>query len=601
MLKKTAEDRLRLLRDELDRRGLDGFVVPISDEHMSEYVGSYAQRLAWISGFGGSAGSALVMRDRAVMFVDGRYTVQVRDQVDPAHWEYENVPATSIPQWLAANAPEGARVGYDAWLHDAGFVADARAALEKRGGTLVAVDGNPIDAVWNDQPAPSPAQAVPYETDLAGQSSAQKRAQIAEWLKSEGLDATVIAALDSVAWLLNIRGADVDHTPVALSYVLAHADGTADFFIAPEKVSPDLAQHLGNAVRIRDRGEFEGVLAQMEGKRVGLDPERSVAAIGQALEGAGATIVARRDPTILPKARKNEAEKAGQRSAQEIDAVAVTKFLHWLSVEGPTGTLDELGAAARLHAFRKECGDLRDASFDTISAAAGHAALPHYKVDEDSNIAIPPSSVFLCDSGGQYPQGTTDITRTVWIGPGDPPAEVRRRFTQVLKGHIALARQVFPDGTQGAQLDALARQFLWMDGVDYGHGTGHGVGSYLAVHEGPQRISKPGGGQAGTSEPLRSGMICSNEPGYYKPGEYGIRIENLVIINDATINGMEGDYLEFETVTFVPITRDLIDRSLLSADEIAWLDSYHKRCREILEPVLEGDVKAWMLDNTASL
>ena len=596
MLMKTHEARLDALRKELARRGLDGFVVPISDEHMSEYVGSYAQRLAWLTGFGGSAGAALVMQDRAVMFTDGRYTVQVRDQVDPAHWEYENVPATSIPQWLKANAARGTKVGYDAWLHDAGFARAVSAVLEAKDGALVAVDGNPIDAVWDDRPAPSPAKAVPYSTELAGESSASKREAVAEWLKAEGLDAAVVAALDSVAWLLNIRGSDVDHTPVALSYVLAHADGTADFFIAPDKVTPELTAHLGNAVRIRDRDEFEGVLAQMQGKRVGIDPERTVAAIPQALEAAGATTLSHRDPTILPKARKNEAEKQGQRSAQEVDAVAVTKFLHWLSVEGPTGRIDELGAAARLHEFRKECGDLRDTSFDTISAASGHAALPHYKVDEDSNIPIPPSSVFLCDSGGQYPQGTTDITRTVWIGPGEPPAEVRRRFTQVLKGHIALARQIFPDGTQGGQLDALARQFLWMDGVDYGHGTGHGVGSYLAVHEGPQRISKPGGGQAGTGEPLRSGMICSNEPGYYKPGEYGIRIENLVIINEAEVEGMEGDYLAFETVTFVPIARDMIDVSLLSDTDREWLNAYHVRCREILEPQLDGDVKAFMLD-----
>lgn len=600
MLMKTHEARLDALRKELARRGLHGFVVPISDEHMSEYVGSYAQRLAWLTGFGGSAGSALVMADRAVMFTDGRYTVQVRDQVDPAFWEYENVPATSVAGWLARHAPEGAKIGYDAWLHDRAFVAAGDEALADRGGEMVAVDGNPIDAVWEDRPAASDAVATPYDTELAGQSSAQKRAAVAEWLQEERLDATVIAALDSVAWLLNLRGADVDHTPVALSYVVVHADGTADYFIAPEKVTPELTAHLGNAVRVRDRAEFAPALAELSGKRVGVDPERSVQAIYHALDGAGATTVARRDPTILPKARKNSREIQGHRDAQARDGAAVTRFLHWLSVEGPKGGLDELKAVDRLLAFRREYGDLRDTSFDTISAAGPHAALPHYRVDEDSNLPIAPGSVFLCDSGGQYPDGTTDITRTVWIaGEGDaatPPAEVKRRFTQVLKGHIALARQYFPDGTTGGQLDTLARMHLWQDGVDYGHGTGHGVGAYLAVHEGPQRIAKPGGGQAGTAEPLRSGMICSNEPGYYKPGEYGIRIENLVVIEDVTPAGAEGDYLGFETLTFVPIARDMVDRDSLTEDEIGWWNRYHARCRQILAPQLDGDVLAWMED-----
>jgi Xaa-Pro aminopeptidase len=601
MLMQTHEARLSALREELKKRNLAGFVVPISDEHMSEYVGDYAQRLAWLTGFGGSAGSAAVTTHKAAIFVDGRYTVQVRDQVDEKLFEYQSVPATSPARWLAANAQEGDRIGYDPWLHSRGWVKSTSQLLADAGATLVAVDSNPLDVVWQDRPQPSAATASVHADSTSGRNSAEKRGEVAEWLKENRLDAAVISALDSVAWLLNIRGADIVHTPVALSYVLAHADGTAELFIAPDKIGPELQQHLGNAVTVRDRAQFEPALKNLSGKRVAVDPEYGVAAISQALEDGGATAVAKRDPTILARAIKNPVEAQGHRDAQAIDGAAVSRFLCWLEANGPSGEIDELTAAAKLLEFRSADEGLADTSFDTISAAAGHAALPHYKVDEDSNIAIPPSSVFLCDSGGQYPQGTTDITRTVWIGPGDPPAEVRRRFTQVLKGHIALARQVFPDGTQGAQLDALARQFLWMDGVDYGHGTGHGVGSYLAVHEGPQRISKPGGGQAGTSEPLRSGMICSNEPGYYKPGEYGIRIENLVIINDATINGMEGDYLEFETVTFVPITRDLIDRSLLSADEIAWLDSYHKRCREILEPVLEGDVKAWMLDNTASL
>lgn len=601
MLMKTPDDktlaaRLKSLREELEKRGLDGFVVPISDEHMSEYVGEYAQRLEWISGFAGSAGSALVMADRAIMFTDGRYTIQVREQVDPDHWEYEAVPATSIAKWLKANAAKGTRIGYDAWLHDRGFAKALHAELEAKGGSLVEVEGNPIDAVWEDRPAPSPAKAMPYEGDLAGQSSAEKRAAIAEWLKEEGLDATVISALDSVAWLLNLRGEDVAHTPVALSFVVAHADGTADFFIAGEKVSPELTQHLGNAVRVCERMEFESALKDMAGKRVGVDPALSVAAIPQALEAGGATVVAERDPTIVPKARKNAVEQQGQRDAQIRDGAAIAKYLHFLSVEGPKGELDELKAAAQLLAFRKEYPDLRDISFDTISAAGPHAALPHYRVDESSNLPIEPNSVFLCDSGGQYPDGTTDITRTVWIGPGAPPAEVVDRYTRVLKGHIALARQIFPDGTTGGQLDALARQHLWMAGVDYGHGTGHGVGAYLAVHEGPQRIAKPTGGQAGTSEPLRSGMICSNEPGYYKAGEYGIRIENLVIIQEADVGGPDEVYLEFETTTLAPIDRTMVDVAMLSPEEREWWNTYHARTREVLAQQLKGDVLVWLED-----
>lgn len=593
---KTLAARLKSLREELAKRELDGFVVPISDEHMSEYVGDYAQRLEWISGFAGSAGSALVMADRAIMFTDGRYTIQVCEQVDPDHWDYENVPATSIAKWVKANAKDGTRIGYDAWLHDRSFAKALHAVLTAKGGDLVAVDGNPIDAVWDDRPAPSPAKATPYEADLAGQSSAEKRAAIAEWLKEEKLDATVISALDSVAWLLNWRGTDVAHSPVALSYVIAHADGTADVFIAGEKVSPELTQHLGNSVRIRERTDFEPALKDMAGKRVAVDPALSVAAIPQALEAGGATVVSERDPTIVPKARKNAVEQQGQRDAQIRDGAAMAKYLHFLSVEGPKGELDELKAAAQLLAFRKEYPDLRDISFDTISAAGPHAALPHYHVDQSSNIPIAPSSVFLCDSGGQYPDGTTDITRTVWIGPGTPPAEVVGRYTRVLKGHIALARQIFPDGTTGGQLDALARQHLWMAGVDYAHGTGHGVGAYLAVHEGPQRIAKPAGGQAGTGEPLRSGMICSNEPGYYKAGEYGIRIENLLIIQEADIGGPNEIWLEFETTTFAPIDRTMVDASMLTPEEIDWWNAYHARTRDVLAPQLNGVVLAWLED-----
>jgi Xaa-Pro aminopeptidase len=594
MLMQTHEARLDMLRKELARRGLDGFVIPISDEHMSEYVGDYAKRLAWLTGFGGSAGTAVVLKDKAAIFVDGRYTVQVREQVDGKLFEYQSVPQTSPVEWLAANAPEGAKVGFDPWLHSKGWADAAAKALASRRGELIAVDENPVDAVWADRPAPSPAPAVVQSDEFAGRASADKRAEVADWLKREHYDAAVISALDSIAWLLNIRGADVDRTPVALSFVIVHDDGTADLFIAPEKVTPDLAQHLGNAVTIRARADFESALGALADKRVAVDPNFGVAAIFNALDRAGAKAVAVRDPTILPKAVKNPREQQGQRDAQARDGAAEVKFLRWLENEAPKGGETELSAAARLQGFREATGLLRDLSFDTISAAGPHAAIPHYRVDEQSNLPITPGSIYLVDSGAQYADGTTDITRTVWVGPGEPSAEHKDRFTRVLKGHIALATQTFPQGTIGAQLDTLARQFLWQAGVDYAHGTGHGVGSFLAVHEGPQRIAKPRGGQAGTDQELMAGMILSNEPGYYKPGEFGIRIENLVLVEKREIPGMEGEWLGFETLTLVPIDKKLVDRDMLGEAEIEWWNAYHARVREVLAPQLEGEDLAWL-------
>ena len=594
MLMQTHEARLSALREELKRRGLDGFVIPISDEHMSEYIGGYAQRLAWLTGFGGSAGSAVVLKDHAAMFVDGRYTIQVRDQVDSKLYDYCLVPKVSMGKWIADNAPAGAKIGFDPWLHTKGWADEVGKALAKKGSKLIAVDTNPVDAVWQDQPEPSTAAALVHADEHAGRSSAEKRAEVADWLKDEGYDAAVVSALDSIAWLLNIRGADVERTPVALSYLIAHADGTAELFIAPEKVTPELEKHLGNAVTIRARSEFDGALSGMKGKTVSVDPDYGVAAIFRLLEDAGAKPVAERDPVILPKAIKNPVEQQGHRSAQKRDGAAVTRFLHWLSVAAPKGGETELSAAAKLQEFRKATGVLKDNSFDTISAAGPHAAIPHYRVDEESNLPIEPGSIFLCDSGGQYLDGTTDITRTVWIGPGEPSAEQKDRFTRVLKGHIAIDRATFPQGTNGSQLDAFARQFLWQAGVDYGHGTGHGVGSYLGVHEGPQRIAKASGGQAGTNQELFEGMILSNEPGYYKGGEYGIRIENLVLTVKREIAGGEGDWLGFEPLTFVPIDRTLVDRSLLTGEEIAWWNDYHAKTRDILAPQLEGEALAWL-------
>lgn len=604
--KLSGSARLAALREELKRRGLDGFVVPISDEHMSEYVGDYAQRLAWLTGFGGSAGFAAMTLTHAAIFVDGRYTVQVREQVDGNLFEYRAVPKDTLGGWLSEVCESGAKIAYDPWLHTFAWAEALEKRLAAKGITMVPADSNPLDAVWADRPAPSPAIAIPHDDALAGRSSADKRAAVADWLAKEGHDAVVIPALDSVAWLLNIRGADVAHTPVALSYVVAHKDGSAELFIAPEKVTPELARHLGNAVTIRDRAGFEGALASaFAGKSVALDPDFAVVGIAQALRAGGASFAFKQDPTILAKAIKNAAEQQGHRDAQARDGAAVTKFLRWLEIEAPKGGVDELAAAARLAAFRAEDPGLKDLSFDTISAAAGHAALPHYKVDADSNIPIPPSSIYLVDSGGQYADqhggGTTDITRTVWVGPGEPTQEMRDRNTRVLKGHIQIARAVFPQGTAGGQLDVLARQYLWEAGVDYAHGTGHGVGSFLAVHEGPQRIAKPSGGQAGTGQELHAGMILSNEPGYYKQGAFGIRIENLVLVEERQIEGAEGRYLGVETLTFVPLDRKLIDVGLLTAEEIAWVDGYHAQVRSLLSPRLAGEDLAWVERETAPL
>ena len=601
MLMHTHEARLDALRKQLAKDGLDGFVIPISDEHMSEYVGAYAQRLEWLTGFGGSAGTAVVLANEAAIFVDGRYTLQVRDQVDGKLWSYQSVPQTSVAEWLSQHAAQGTRIGYDAWLHSKGWAQGVAGALEARGARLVAVASNPLDAVWQDQPAPSLARAVPHATEHAGKSATEKRAEVAEWLTSQGLDAAVITALDSVAWLLNIRGADVDRTPVALSFVIANADGTADLFIAPEKVTPELTAHLGNAVRIQPREAFVPALQALAGKKVAADPERAVAAVFQALEGAGAHVVAVTDPVVLPKAIKNPVEQAGHRAAQARDGAAIARFLRWIEAEAPKGTVTELSAADRLQAFRAEGGLLRDLSFDTISGAGPNGAVVHYRVSEETSRTLEPNSVYLVDSGGQYVDGTTDITRTVWIGPDAPRAEVKDRFTRVLKGHIALARAVFPKGTAGSQLDSFARQFLWSAGLDYAHGTGHGVGSFLAVHEGPQRIAKASGGQAGTGQPLIPGMILSNEPGYYKTGEYGIRIENLVLVERRDITGAEGEFYGFETLTFAPIARDLVEIALLSPEEREWLDAYHARVREVLGPQLSGHDLSWLESACAPL
>lgn len=596
----TYHDRIAALRAQLKQQNLDGFVIPLTDEHMSEYVGDYARRLAWLTGFQGSAGTAALTLEDAAIFTDGRYTVQVREQVDGSVYSYEDVPRVQVADWLQKKAKPGTRIGYDAWLHTRKWVNAAHAKLKAKGVELVPVDRNPIDGVWQDQPDPSGAPVLVHEDVQAGRSSAEKRADIAAWLKEEGADGVIIAALDSVAWLFNIRGSDVSHTPVALSFAIVNADGSARLFIDPAKISDEVRAHLGKDVTVEPRTDFGAALSGMSGKKMMVDPDTAVAAIFQLLGDAGAQVREARDPAILAKAIKNSTEIEGSRTAHIRDGAAIVRFLKWFADEAPKGELDELTAADKLESIRRESNLLMDLSFDTISGTGKHAAMPHYRVTPESSLTIEKDSIYLVDSGGQYRDGTTDITRT--MVNGTPTAEMKDRFTRVLKGHIALATAVFPDGTTGGQLDAFARQFLWQAGVDYGHGTGHGVGSFLGVHEGPQRISPANYPGAGASEPLREGMILSNEPGYYKAGEFGIRIENLVVVEKREIEGMEGDFLGFETVTFAPIALDLIDESLLTDFERQWLNDYHAQVREKIGPQLSDDAdRKWLEDATRAI
>ncbi|MBB4632079.1 aminopeptidase P family protein [Sphingosinicella soli] len=593
----TYRDRLAALRRTMAENRYDGFVVPLTDEHMSEYVGRYAQRLAWLTGFEGSAASAVVLTGEAGIFVDGRYTLQVRDQVDGTLYEYVGLPGVQIADWLEAKAGPGQRIGFDPWLHTRSWMDATKRRLAVKGADLVSVAGNLVDLVWTDRPAPS---AEPFEVHgeaLAGQTSAEKRTEIARWLGEKKADCVVVAALDSVAWLFNVRGRDVSRTPVALAFAIVSADGKAQLFTAPAKITPEVAAHLGPDVALLPPEAFVDTLRALgaAGKTVAADPATCVAAIFQALETGGARIVEARDPCILAKAIKNPVEIAGTRAAHVRDGAALSRFLGWFDHEAPKGTLDELAAAAKLEDFRRESNLLKDLSFDTISGAGPNGAIVHYRVSPETNRKVEPDSIFLLDSGGQYLDGTTDVTRTMIVGT--PTAEMKDRFTRVLKGHIALAAARFPAGTRGSQLDVLARQFLWQAGLDYAHGTGHGVGSFLSVHEGPQRIVASGGGD----EPLAAGMILSNEPGYYKTGAYGIRIENLVLVVPVEVEGAEQPMLAFETLTLAPIDLRLVDTDLLSDAERTWLNTYHARVRDTLTPLLPEDARGWLTEATRAL
>ncbi|MCG8507132.1 MAG: aminopeptidase P family protein [Sphingomonadales bacterium] len=590
-------DKLARLRAELKARGATGFVVPRTDEHNSEYVPAYAERLAWLTDFTGSAGTAVVLGDQAALFVDGRYVLQAAEQVDMDHITPVFIEEKKLAAWVKEAAQEGDVLGYDPKLHSIGWVKEVTEALAVKGAEAKPLSPNPIDAVWDDQPPLPTAAAVPHGAEFAGMAAADKRAKIAETLADKGADAAAITMLDSVAWLLNIRGTDVVHTPVAQAYAIAHADGAADLFIDGAKVTDELREHLGNQVRLRGYEEFDAALADLgqAGKAVLADPATASAAVFATVEDAGAKLVKAADPCALPKAIKNEVEKEGTRRAHRRDGAALSEFLHWLAVEGPKGGLDEMDAADKLQAFRARRERFEDLSFDTISGAGSNGAVIHYRVTEETNKPIEPDSVYLVDSGGQYLDGTTDVTRTVAIG--EVGREEKERFTLVLKGHIALATARFPKGTGGGQLDTLARRPLWQAGLDYDHGTGHGVGSYLAVHEGPQRIAKMNNGVG-----LEPGMILSNEPGYYKPGAYGMRIENLVLVTEPeAVAGGERPMLGFETLTLAPIDRNMILPELLTEAERGWLNAYHARVRTEITPHVDAETAAWLAEATAEI
>lgn len=586
--------RLKLLRKRLAADGFAGFIVPRADEHQGEYVPLCGQRLAWLTGFTGSAGTAVVLRERAAVFVDGRYTLQAGAQVDTAAYEIHHLIDEPPANWLASAAAKGEVIGYDPWLHTPQDVERLRAGIERAGATLRPVDKNPLDAVWEGRPAAPLAPVFAQSEGFAGESAADKRARIGKALAENGAESTVLTMPESIAWLLNIRGGDVPHTPLPLSFAIAKADGSVTLFIDRRKLTPGLDRHLGNAVTIETPGRLGMALDALarEG-RVQVDPASAASWVFDRLAASGAQIHRAADPCMLPKACKNAVELDGTREAHRRDGAAVTRFLAWLAREAPKGGLREIAASDRLEAFRKEGEYFRDLSFPTISGAGSNGAIVHYRASPESEKTLEPGSLYLLDSGAQYLDGTTDITRTIAIGA--PSDEMRENFTRVLKGHIALATARFPKGTTGTQLDGFARRALWQVGLDYDHGTGHGVGAYLSVHEGPQRISK-----APNAQPLLPGMIVSNEPGYYKTGAYGIRIENLIVVQPAE-EAAEREMLRFETITLAPIDRNLVVRDLLDRDEAAWLDAYHARVRTTIGPLVDAETGAWLEQATAPI
>lgn len=586
----TQPERIAALRAVMHEMHVDGFIIPRCDAHQGEYVSLNSERLAWLTGFTGSAGMAIALKDKAAIFVDGRYTLQAQDQIDPKLFRICHMADEPATDWLVANLTKGDKLAYDPWLLTPTQVMRYQASCKKAGAELIAVEGNLVDRVWTDRPQDPVSPIHIQQAIYSGQSSADKRIAIGNDLAAEGVDAVFLSAPDSIAWLLNIRGGDVPFTPFALSFCLLYGDGTADWFVDSRKLTKDVRGQLGNGITIQEPNALGNTLQALGDRKatVLLSPSEHPAWVFQKLEDAGARINKGSDPCQIIKAAKNEAEINGIRNAHMRDGAAVCRFLSWIDKNAPSGSLSELAASDKLAAFRRENDLFRGLSFPTIAGAGPNGAIVHYRVTEKSNRTLDQNSLFLVDSGAQYLDGTTDITRTIAIGA--PPQDMKRNFTLVLKGHIALAQARFPKGTTGSQLDILARSHLWNAGLDYDHGTGHGVGAHLSVHEGPQRISK-----MPNSVALQPGMVISNEPGYYKDGHYGIRIENLVCVRALDdIDGGERPMLSFDTLTFAPIDQRLVVTALLTEPEIEWLNSYHAEVLKKIGPQLDGTDLTWL-------
>jgi Xaa-Pro aminopeptidase len=591
----ASAGRLAALRAELKRQGLDGFIVPRADRHQGEYVPRCEERLAWLTGFSGSAGAAIVLADRAAIFVDGRYQLQVRDQVDTALFSVEHLVDNPPDKWLEANLPKGARLGYYAWLHTTDGAEKLAKAASAAGATLVPADPNPVDAVWTERPAPPLGRVTVHDQKFAGEPAAEKLARVQAELAKLKSDALIVSDPHNVAWAFNIRGSDIAHTPLPLAFASVPREGRASVYIDGRKLSNEVRDYLEVLADVREPAAFLNDLKELgEAKAaVQLDSATASDALARSISDAGGTVTRAADPITAMKAVKNATEIAGAHAAQVRDGAAFANFLAWFDREAPRGKLTEIDAVAALETFRRDTGLLKELSFPTISGSGPNGAIVHYRVTRATDRTIAPGELFLVDSGAQYEDGTTDITRTIAVGTPSP--EMRKRFTRVLKGHIAIATVVFPDGATGAQLDSFARQYLWAAGIDFDHGTGHGVGSYLSVHEGPARISRLG------TAALKRGMIISNEPGYYKTGAYGIRLENLVLVIEAKIEGAEKEMNAFETLTVAPFDARLIEPALMTADEIAWLDAYHARVAATLAPLVTADTRPWLAAATRPL
>jgi Xaa-Pro aminopeptidase len=584
-------ERLLALRRHVASLALDGVIVPRADEFLGEDTPPSSQRLAWLTGFTGSSGVAVVLADRAAVFSDGRYVLQLAQQTDSSLWEQRHVVDDPPHAWLASHAAPGARIGYDPKL----MAADALARFVEAGMTMVPLESNTVDAIWTDRPAPPSSPIVLHPLQFAGKPSAEKREEIASALRKSKQDAAMLTDPASVAWLLNLRGGDLPTTPFALAVAIIHADARVDLFADQARLAADLVASFGDCVTVRPSNALGDVLDALSGKRVRVDPAASPVWFSQRLRAAGAEVVAESDPCALPKTRKNAAEQQGMRVAHGRDAIAICRFLHWLDRNASRGTLTEMSAAAHLLALRAELPGFRSESFPAISGAGEHGAFIHYRATEASDRALQRNELYLIDSGAQYPDGTTDVTRTVWTGPAPPPDSVRADVTRVLKGHIAIATLAFPRGVAGPHIDAFARRALWDSGLDYDHGTGHGVGSYLSVHEGPAGLSRNA-----KPIPLESGMVLSNEPGLYRAGAYGIRLENLLLVEEAP-SVKDRPWLRFATLTLAPFDRRLIDSELLDPAERTWLDGYHARVFAEVGPALPQEDREWLAKACAPL